>query len=162
MKIHSIYWRWPAEICELRARGLPITPCHIPTRKNGRAYPSGTARAWYKENVGDPGDLHVLHLCANGHWNCINPDHLILGTHQENCNHVDALHKKAESQKTEQYRQKISASKSGKNNRGYGKTGASNPFQGPHTAEARKRIGDARRKRAAELRAAKSQVSKPD
>lgn len=29
-----------------------------------------------------PGDLHVLHKCDKR--NCINPDHLFLGTHQDN------------------------------------------------------------------------------
>jgi hypothetical protein len=31
---------------------------------------------------GDPGDLHVLHSCE--HRDCFNPDHLHLGTHQDN------------------------------------------------------------------------------
>jgi hypothetical protein len=38
--------------------------------------------AWAEEHGEDPGDGHVMHSCDTPL--CVNPDHLKLGTHQEN------------------------------------------------------------------------------
>jgi hypothetical protein len=52
----------------------------------GRIWSQGRAALVHREAwvafCGDPGDLHVLHSCE--HRDCFNPDHLHLGTHQEN------------------------------------------------------------------------------
>lgn len=47
---------------------------------------------------GDPGDLHVLHRCDNKP--CVRPDHLFLGTHQDNIADLVAKRRASEGQST--------------------------------------------------------------
>lgn len=42
----------------------------------------GNRQAWRFFRNEEPGDMHVLHTCDNKL--CVNPDHLYLGTHQQN------------------------------------------------------------------------------
>lgn len=71
----------------------PITDCHNFTGyKNYQGYAQCSSiyslgelsvhRISYRYYRGDIGDFHVLHKCDNP--GCINPDHLFLGTHQDN------------------------------------------------------------------------------
>ena len=47
------------------------------------SYPIQAYRmSWILVNGPIPNNLHILHSCDNG-W-CVNPDHLHLGTHQDN------------------------------------------------------------------------------
>lgn len=56
---------------------------YINIRKNGIR--EDAHRYMYKKYKGEiPEDLIVRHICDQR--NCINPDHLILGTHQDNAN----------------------------------------------------------------------------
>lgn len=45
-------------------------------------------RVAYALSQGDPGELDVLHSCDNPA--CVNPDHLSLGTHQDNMDDMNA------------------------------------------------------------------------
>ena len=46
--------------------------------------------SWMIKNGFDPGEFHVLHTCDNKI--CVNPNHLVIGTHQDNMK--DMLNKK--------------------------------------------------------------------
>lgn len=39
-----------------------------------------------------PDGKEVCHICGNGHLGCVNPSHLILGTHRENMGHAAYIH----------------------------------------------------------------------
>lgn len=83
---------------------IPFIDCHIWTGSRSRSkypYPSMTLRELgnrnnrktfkvhrliYELKNGEIGNRHVLHTCDNSL--CVNPDHLILGTHQDNMRHM--------------------------------------------------------------------------
>lgn len=54
-----------------------------------RSYPIGCHRIMHQLFIGPVGEMHVLHRCDNP--KCINPDHLWLGTNEDN--HLDKMKK---------------------------------------------------------------------